>query len=118
MLIDGVLEATSGRLDVRASITATNFHTLFTGQNLRLEIIGLVFTITGLAFFCLPLHDVISLTNNRDTVSRRAFAYEMTDLSNECIALCEQGGSMNDLLVCLLYENLVLLSKQHGDSSK
>lgn len=51
-------------------------------------------------------------------LNRRAFALEMIRLSDMCIALCEKSNAVNDLSMWLLHENLLLLTMQHGDSSK
>lgn len=111
-----ILESTSIRLDILPATTARNFHTLFTGPLLRLEIIGVILSLAGLASLYLPAHDATLIMQNG--FNRREFALEMADLSDTCIGLCERSNAVNDLWSWLLYENLVLSTLQHGDSSR
>ena len=112
-----VLKNTSTRLVVPPLTLAKECHTLFTGQNLRLECLGIVFSLAGLASLFLPVHDAVWTTQSYPGFDQRTFALEMADLSDTCISICERCNTIGDLFNCLLYENLVLLTMRYGDSS-
>lgn len=111
--------ATCRPLELPADVSARDFHKLFTGDNLRWEFIGLVFTWAGLSVSWSPpsptepLFAQIAAPGN----DWNEFAAIMMDCSNACISFCQESGPANDLLIWLLYENLVLLTLIHGDSS-
>ena len=102
-------ESTLRPFVVDASTTATNFHELFTGLNLRWEYIGFLLTcarrsaMTGQA-------NRPQFTNAYGTIINcKTFVHEMMMASRTCIALCRQNGAVvNDILVWLLYENLII----------
>ena len=112
-----ILENTSNRPVVPPSTSAKKCHTLFTGQNLRLECLGIAFSLAGLASLFLPVHDAVLTTQSYPGFDQRTFALEMADLSDTCISICERCYTVGDLFNCLLYENLVLLTMRYGDSS-
>ena len=113
-----LLQNTARPLEVPASLPASDYHSLFTGPNLRLEIIGLIISLAGLASFFLSARDPIFMKDDGDVTDRREFTDQMTDASNTCSKLCEEVGSVNDLLLWLIHQDAVLLSMQRGDSSK
>lgn len=103
---------------IDASITATNFYDLFTGQNLRWEYIGFLFTCAG-RWAMTGQADSPKFTNAYGVIiDRKTFVHEMMMASRTCVALCRQNGAVvNDVLVWLLYENLIFSSMYYGDSS-
>ena len=112
-----ILKRTATRLVVPPSILARQFHTLYTGHNLRLEIIGIIFSLAGLASFCLPPYDPVFATQSYPGFNQKDFALEMSDLSDVCIGICRRSNAISDLFTSLLYEDLVHLTMRHGDSS-
>ena len=112
-----ILENTSTRLAVPPLTLAKKCHTLFTGQNLRLECLGIAFSLAGLASLVLPVHDAVLTTQSYHGFDQRTFALEMADLSDTCISICERCNTVGCLFNYLLYENLVLLTMRYGDSS-
>ena len=55
---------------------------------------------------------------NGAIIDRNTFVHEMMMASRTCVALCRQNGAVvNDILVWLLYENLIFSSMYYGDSS-
>jgi len=113
-----LLQNTARPLEVPASLPGSDYHSLFTGPNLRLEIIGLIISVAGLASFFLSPRNPIFVKDDGDVIDRREFMDQMTHASNTCSALCEDVGSVNDLLLWLIHQDAVLLSMQRGDSSK
>ena len=103
---------------IDASITATNFHALVTGQNLRWEYIGFLLTCAGRSAMTRQANSP-HLTNEYGAIiDRKTFVHEMMTASRTCVALCRQNGAIvNDILVWLLYENLIFSSMYYGDSS-
>ena len=113
-----ICENTFRPMHVPASITASNFHTLFTGQNLRWEFIGFVFALAGRCASIKPAHSTIFVNDDGEAIGRNRFVHEMMIASRTCIAMCRQNGeTVNDVLIWLLYENLVFSTQHYGDSS-
>ena len=112
-----VLETTLTRVTVPPFIPASKFLSLFTGQNLRLECLGIIFSLAGLASFFLPAHDPVCSVQSYPDSDQGKFALEMADLSETCIELCQRSNTVSDLFTSLLYESLVLSALRHGDSS-
>jgi hypothetical protein len=104
-------------LQVPSDMHASTFSTLFTGDNLRWEFLGLVFAWAGLSLS-------MSLPNERgsattpDGISKTSFAQLLTACSDACITLCRQNAHANDILSWCLYENLILQTFQHGEASE
>lgn len=104
-------------LQVPPEMHASNFSTLFTGDNLRWEFLGLVFAWAGLSLSMSMLNDKGSATTP-DGISKTSFAQLLTACSDACITLCRQNAHTNDILSWCLYENLILLTFQHGEASE
>ena len=103
---------------IDASITATNFHALVTGLNLRWEYFGFLLTCTGRSAMTGQANSP-HLTNEYGAIiDRKTFVHEMMTASRTCVALCRQNGAIvNEILVWLLYENLIFSSMYYGESS-
>lgn len=104
-------------LQVPSDMHASTFSTLFTGDNLRWEFLGLVFAWAGLSLSMSMLNDKGSATTP-DGISKTSFAQLLTACSDACITLCRQNAHTNDILSWCLYENLILLTFQHGEASE
>ena len=103
---------------IDASITATNFYELFTGQNLRWEYIGFLFTCAGRSAMTRQANSPHFANACGAIIDRKTFVHDMMMASRTCVALCRQNGAVvNDILVWLLYENLIFSSMYYGDSS-
>ena len=103
---------------VDASTTATNFHELFTGRNLRWEYIGFLLTCAGRSAMTGQANRP-DFTNAYGTIINcKTFVHEMMMASRTCFALCRQNGAVvNDILIWLLYKNLIFSSMYYGVSS-
>jgi hypothetical protein len=104
-------------LQVPPGMHASTFSTLFTGDNLRWEFLGLVFSWAGLSLSMCLLNGKGSATTP-DGTSKTSFSQLLTACSDACITLCRQNSHTNDLLSWCLYENLILLTFQHGEASE
>ena len=133
-LYDPFVKAKSGRALLHASemlftngakpmkmdpgMTFRQYHTLFTGDNLRWEALGMVFTAVGLSCSIMLAADTTVDFPRTGTVDKRALAHRMLEASDASIAFCEQTGHLNDPGMWLIYENFLLMSLVIGDSSK
>jgi hypothetical protein len=104
-------------LQVPPEMDASTFSTLFTGDNLRWEFLGLVFAWAGLSLSMCLLNEKGSATTP-DGISKTSFAQLLTACSDACITLCRQNAHTNDILSWCLYENLILQTFQHGEASE
>jgi hypothetical protein len=104
-------------LQVPPEMHASTFSTLFTGDNLRWEFLGLVFAWAGLSLSMSLLNEKGSAMTP-DGISKTSFAQLLTACSDACITLCRQNAHTNDILSWCLYENLILLTFQHGEASE
>lgn len=116
-LAQKVTRNTQKQLQVPPEMHASTFSTLFTGDNLRWEFLGLVFAWAGLSLsMSLPNEKGSAMTP--DGISKTSFAQLLTACSDACIILCRQNAHANDILSWCLYENLILQTFQHGEASE
>ncbi|KAF2489730.1 hypothetical protein BU16DRAFT_597224 [Lophium mytilinum] len=104
-LITAVLANTIKK--VKVPPTASQFHEMFTGENLRLETIALLLNITARAVY-------IGLAN--EMTDGFQTANEMFRASSACVELCKLLAPVNDLLLWLYFDNAVLTSIICGDT--
>ncbi|KAF2003421.1 hypothetical protein P154DRAFT_86277 [Amniculicola lignicola CBS 123094] len=103
-------------LKVPSSMLASEFHTLFTGQNLRWETLGLILILAGSnAQFTPPDHPLFLLSNGQ-RINKEDFIEDMIHTSNACINLCQIHGAVNDIMVWLIYMNMLVTSNFYGDN--
>jgi hypothetical protein len=104
-------------LRIDSSLSPRDYTSLFIGHNLRWEILGIIFTLTGVSALNLPARSPLLAETKARFNSKADFAYQMINASNRCLGFCDQFGNVNNLLVWLMYKNLLLLTMVHGDSS-
>ncbi|KAB8211244.1 hypothetical protein BDV34DRAFT_208960 [Aspergillus parasiticus] len=110
-----VLQNTKQLLHVPSTMTGRHFHELFTGPNLRLEILGLFYAIAGrLSVFGLA-HDKFPRQNGM--AARERFSRKMLAASDAVLQICKLIAPVNDLTIWMLYEILLLSKVAHGDAS-
>lgn len=103
-------------LKVPLNTLASEFHTLWTGANLRWESLGLVMILAAsTAQFTSP-DDPIFILDNGTRVNKDEFIEEMIHASNDCITLCQVHGAVNDIMIWLLYNNMLVISNFYGDN--
>ena len=113
-----ITENTLRPLIIPASMTAASFHTLFTGPNLRWEFVGFLFACAGRSAMTKQANSSPFMKKDGRGVDSKAFVHEMMMASRTCVALCRQNGAaVNDILIWLLYENLLFSTMHYGDSS-
>lgn len=101
---------------VASSMPASDYHTLFTGQNLRWETLGLILIIAGSnAQFTSP-NDPIFTLEDGNKLAKDEFIEDMIHASNNCITLCQVHGAVNDVMVWLMYHNMLVTSNFYGDN--
>jgi hypothetical protein len=116
-LAQKITRNTQKPLQVPPDMHASTFSTLFTGENLRWDYLGLVFAWAGLSL-SMSLPNENGSPTTPDGISKTSFAQLLTACSDACIALCRQNSRANDILSWCLYENLILQTFQHGESSE
>jgi hypothetical protein len=107
---------TARPLKVPATMTAPEFPTLFTGRNLRWETLGLMLVTAGSNAQYTSPEDPIFTLENGERIDKDEFIEDMIHASNDCITLCQIHGAVNDIMVWLLYGNLMVNSNFYGDN--
>ncbi|KAJ5240190.1 hypothetical protein N7468_004809, partial [Penicillium chermesinum] len=107
-----VIHNTAETFEIPSSITGKEFHKLYTGPAIRLEIIGVICSIAGQAGSV-----GLARTGLGKDVSPPQFARAMLAASDIVIHICKILTPANDLTIWLTYQNLLLTDLVHGDSS-
>lgn len=105
---EAVLRSTSTRIST-TSLSHSDFMNLYTGENPRLEYLGIVFSVAARS--CL-----IGLA--KDGEQHDAFIQDMFSCSTTCLCLAREITPVNDMLVWLGQDYLMLMACMKGDSSK
>lgn len=108
-LSEAVLCSTATQINIDASLTPSGFMGLYTGATLRLEYLGIVFSVAARS--CL-----IGLA--RDTRQRDDFIQDMFSCSTTCLKLARKITPVNDMLVWFGQDHFMLTACVEGDSSK
>ena len=107
---------TARPLKVPSDMLASEFHTLFTGRNLRWEILGLVMILAASNSQFTDPNDPVFALEDGSRVNKDQFIEDMIHASNDCISLCQVHGAVNDIMVWLLYSNMLVVSNFYGDN--
>ncbi|CAG8982274.1 hypothetical protein HYALB_00004508 [Hymenoscyphus albidus] len=89
----------------------------FSGENLRWEILGMVFSALTSATLSLPERDAFFTTQKGPRRDRKSFAVEMKDCVQACVNLSNYMDLINFPMVALLTKNLILQTVISGDTS-
>lgn len=109
-LAERVVRSTSANIDISSSLSVSGFLAAYTGENLRLEAIGLIFAISARS--CL-------LGLARDDVKHDEFVQTMFRSSTYCLHLARDfAPRMNDAIAWLSCEHLLLSMSIQGNASK
>ncbi|KAJ6141208.1 hypothetical protein N7470_010104 [Penicillium chermesinum] len=108
-LAEEVLISTSSQINVTALMSPSEFMHLYTGENLRLEFLGVVFSVAARS--CL-----IGLAQEGEQLD--AFARDLYCCSTNCLRLARELTPLNDMLVWLGQDHLMLTACIEGDSSE
>ncbi|OQE41131.1 hypothetical protein PENCOP_c005G04419 [Penicillium coprophilum] len=112
LLLSRRLFETHGRsLDVHPSMTWEDFQSAAEG---RWELIGMLFTLTGLATDWIPHSDPIFMRQN--TMDPKSLAITATAVGDICLQFCDSTGIVNDIVGWLLLHQVTLLAIVYGES--
>ena len=107
---------TAKPLKVPSTMLPSEFHTLLTGKNLRWETLGLVLVVAASnAQFTSPM-DPIFVLDDGSRLDKDAFIEDMIQAANDCITICQVHGAVNDVMVWLVYTNMLVISCFYGDN--
>lgn len=108
-IAENIVRSTSATIEFDSTCTSPKFCASYTGQNLRLEAVGLIFALAGRS--CLLGH------GKHDP--RDAFIHTMFRCSTCCLQIAREiAPGVNDPMVWLAYENLLLTMSIQGDASE
>ncbi|KAL4977300.1 hypothetical protein BDW66DRAFT_165809 [Aspergillus desertorum] len=113
-----ILESTAQRPRIPPNLIGKDFHKLFSGNHMRLEIIGIVYAIAGRASFFGFAQDKFPAFAGNAFADRLKFSKRMLTASETAVQLCRMLTPVNDLTAWMLYENWLLSCMFHGDSSR
>jgi hypothetical protein len=68
------------------------------------------------SFVCTPPDDPLFTLENGERVNKDDFIMDMIHATNDCITLCQVHGAVNDIMVWLLYNNMLIQSNWYGDN--
>ncbi|EFR02296.1 hypothetical protein MGYG_05294 [Nannizzia gypsea CBS 118893] len=108
-LSEDVLCSTSAQININASLTPSDFMGLYTGDTLRLEYLGIVFSVAARS--CL-----IGLA--KEGRQHDAFIQDMYSYSTICLRLAREVAPINDMLVWFGQDHLMLTACIEGDLSE
>lgn len=109
-LAGNILRASSLEVPIESSLDAQGFCALFTGSNLRVETIGLLYTIAA--------RSVLYFSRQYDQIEDDLMQ-DMTWYSNSCLRLArELSPQTTDVMIWLAQENLQITTLIEGNASK
>ncbi|KAJ5555325.1 hypothetical protein N7461_003795 [Penicillium sp. DV-2018c] len=108
-----IIQNTSELFQVPPTMKGRDFHALFTGPAIRLEIIGLLCALAGRARYL----GVAGYKSNGSLTPRYEYARKMLAASDAALHICKIITPLNDLTIWLVQENLLLTDLVNGDSS-
>lgn len=87
---------TARPLKVPSTMLPSEFHTLFTGKNLRWETLGLILAVAGSnAQYTSPGDPIFTLPDGKK-LEKDTFIEDITHATNDCINICQVHGAVND----------------------
>jgi hypothetical protein len=104
-----ILSSTSTTVIIKPSLSVPDFCSAFTDQNLRLEMIGVIYSIAARA---------CSAGLSRDDDSHDDFIQTMFRASLDCRRIVKDIAPLSDAMLWLTYETVILSSCILGHSSK
>lgn len=115
-LLAEITKNSSQPLKVPPTMLPSEFHTLFTGPSLRWEAIGLMMALAASSAQFSPPDDPLFTLDNGDRVNKDNFILDMIHATNDCITLCQAHGAVNDIMVWLLFNNMLVQCNWYGDN--
>ncbi|PYH35839.1 fungal specific transcription factor domain-containing protein [Aspergillus neoniger CBS 115656] len=107
---------TAKPLDAFTTLPAEDYHTLFTGPNIRWEIIGFVLAILGVSLkYDVNKRSKPSETSRSD--QKPDFIHRLAEGVDYCTAVCNNYSCVSPQALWLLYGNACLKNLVYGDMS-
>jgi hypothetical protein len=105
-------------MKIHSQMTAREWAKSASGRNLRWEVVGVILSLVGLIAVNLSNWDSIFDSIREKYVDRGTFTERMRKASDICACFCYASETLNDIYVCFMYEDLVLLECVKGDARK
>nr|OQO20119.1 hypothetical protein B0A51_10020 [Rachicladosporium sp. CCFEE 5018] len=103
-------------MKTHGQMTAHEWAKAASGRGLRWEVVGILLSLIGLVAVNLSNWDTIFDDIREAIVDRATFAERMRKASDQCLCYCYECETLNDLYICFMYEDLVLLECLKGDA--
>lgn len=112
-----ITENTASPLPTTAT-TPEDFYSSYSGENLRWEFVGIVFSLAGVGVVCFPVpRDSVLCLNSGEQLNTEEFTAEMATASNACVQLSKRYDNINDLMIWLQCSNTGLSADVFGETS-
>jgi hypothetical protein len=90
----------------------------FMGQNLRFEMLGMLFCFFGMSYQTLQDWDELFLVPENQGRDRKQTSWRMKECADICLKMCEISEENNEISIALMHSQTVLESVCTGDESK
>ncbi|KAF2197230.1 hypothetical protein GQ43DRAFT_444426 [Delitschia confertaspora ATCC 74209] len=97
--------------------TPRQFQAMTTGENLRWEIVGLIFALVGIMGHSLQDGDPIFCSHDDAPVDRIKLIIKMSNMTESCVQFCNEFEIMNDPYLWLLYVNTIICCSLNAKGS-
>jgi hypothetical protein len=111
-----ILDNSTRPVKVPSNCKFSDYHLLFTGENMRWEHLALLFTAAGLSAIVLGPTDPLLSFVGQVAADKQEFVHRMVRLGSSCLGFCTDVGHLNDLGVWILHEHCILVSQILGDA--
>jgi hypothetical protein len=105
-------------MKIHGNMTAREWAKAASGRNLRWEVVGVILSLVGLIAVNLSNWDSIFDSIREKYIDRATFAERMRKASEFCLCFCFESEVLNDIYVCFMYEDLILVECVKGDTRK
>ncbi|KAH7077369.1 hypothetical protein FB567DRAFT_535117 [Paraphoma chrysanthemicola] len=103
-------------LNVPPTMLPSEWHTQVTGSNLRWETLGLVLVLAAFNAQFAPPEDPIFTLEDGMKLHKDDFVEDTIQAVNDCITICQVHGAVNDVMVWLVYIQMLVVSNFYGDN--
>lgn len=108
-LAEHILRASSSEITLTPSMSLQDFCSVFSGENIRVETLGFLYTVAARA----SIHETLAMPESKD------FIQEMSWYSNASLHLAREiAPKTSDMIIWLALDNLQLITMLEGDASK
>lgn len=108
-LAEHILRASSSEITLTPSMSLQDFCSVFSGENIRVETLGFLYTVAARA----SIHETQAMPESKD------FIQEMSWYSNVSLYLAREiAPKTSDMIIWLVLDNLQLITMLEGDASK